>query len=278
MRFVYVIPIVGLLAACTSSVVNDVKFLQASNSKICTTKTTSPDNGPIDKVGKLVSNIKEFDLAVSQAKPGDTIVLKNGTWSNCEMLIEVSGRKLQNITVTAETKGKVIFSGQSWLRIGGNYIHVDGLVFKNGYSPGRYTITFQKNSKNVAHHSRISEIVIDNYSNSADLNETKDWVNLSGTNNRVDHSYFANKKERGAVINVSRPKGHGYINNHLIDHNYFGVREYFGANGAEIIRVGSWPESQKRSETIVEKNIFYRTGGEAEIISLKSGGNVLRDN
>ena len=89
-------------------------------------------------------------IAVAQAKPGDKIMLRNGIWSDCELLIDVNGHQKHNITITAETKGKVILSGQSWMRISGNYVHINGLVFKNGYSPNRYTIAFNKNSTTFA--------------------------------------------------------------------------------------------------------------------------------
>ena len=113
MRFFYALWLIVLLTSCTSNVIS-ASSVQENIFQKCTTEANSPVNGSMKIEGKIVANIKEFDRAISQAKPGDTIVLKNGTWSNCEMLIDVSGRKLQNITVTAETKGKVIFSGQSW--------------------------------------------------------------------------------------------------------------------------------------------------------------------
>lgn len=253
MKIFYTLLIVSL-TACASNISNVQHTKSGYN--IALNKNNTQQTSQVDESkkanGKLVANADEFNSVISKAKPGDTIVLKNGRWLDSELLITASGIKEKNITVTVETKGRVILSGQSSLKIGGDYIHVNGLVFKNGYSPGRSTIAFSKNSKTLANNSRISEIVIDSYSNTAELNETKDWISLFGTDNRVDHCHFVNKKERGVVINVSRSEGQGYVNNHLIDHNYFGVREYFGANGAEIIRVGSWPESQNRSETIIE--------------------------
>src|SRR3546814_10669881 len=37
-------------------------------------------------------------------------------------------------------------------------------------------------------------------------------------------------------------------------------------------------ESLSDSHTIVERNIFDRTSGEVEIVSVKSGGNIVREN
>ena len=69
-----------------------------------------------------------------------------------------------------------------------------------------------------------------------------------------------------------------HLNNHLIDHNFFGERQPYGGNGAEIIRIGHSWSSQLESRTIVEDNVFFRCSGENEIISVKSCHNVLRRN
>ena len=82
----------------------------------------------------LVHNVKEFNIAVAQAKPGDFIVLSNGIWNNAELLFEGMGTLDNPITLTVEEKGKVILSGASNLRIAGEYLVIEGLVFKNGFT------------------------------------------------------------------------------------------------------------------------------------------------
>lgn len=42
----------------------------------------------------------------------------------------------------------------------------------------------------------------------------------------------------------------------MIDHNFFGERQPYGGNGAEIIRIGHSWSSQLESRTIVEDNVF----------------------
>ena len=58
-----------------------------------------------------VSSEAEFKTAVQAAKPGDTIQLANGTWEDFEILFVGHGKPNKPITLTAETKGKVIISG-----------------------------------------------------------------------------------------------------------------------------------------------------------------------
>ena len=105
----------------------------------------------------------------------------------------------------------------------------------------------------------------------------ENWIGLHGNNNRIDHCYFANKRARGLVIQITVEDG-GDHNHHQIDHNIFGYRKPFGGNGAEIIRVGNSWSSQLPSYSIIEENIFYHCDGENEIISVKSGFNTVRRN
>jgi len=79
---------------------------------------------------KLVRNLTEFKQAVKQAKPGDKIVLANGIWKDAELIFAGKGTAQKPITLTVEQKGKVTLEGQSNLRIAGEYLVVEGLVFK----------------------------------------------------------------------------------------------------------------------------------------------------
>lgn len=67
-------------------------------------------------------------------------------------------------------------------------------------------------------------------------------------------------------------------NHHRIDHNYFGHRPILGSNGGETLRIGTSHYSLTNSFTVVEDNYFDRCDGEVEIISSKSGNNIIRGN
>ena len=79
-----------------------------------------------------VSDIPAYQSAVAKLVPGDRIVLKNGVWNDFEILLEGKGTAEKPIRLEAETKGKVILSGNSNLRLAGEHLIVAGLVFKNG--------------------------------------------------------------------------------------------------------------------------------------------------
>ncbi|WP_209349389.1 polysaccharide lyase 6 family protein [Pontixanthobacter sp. CEM42] len=225
----------------------------------------------------FVADQAEYAAAAKQAEAGDQIVLANGEWRNFEMVITGEGEAGKPITVTSEEAGKVILTGQSSLRIGGEYIVVSGLVFRDGYSPRGEVISFRRSKKDQAHNSRVTQTVIDSFSK-PDRYESDYWVGVYGKNNRFDHNHLVGKTNKGVTFAVRLDSEESRENNHRIDHNYFGPRPVLGSNGGETLRVGTSHYAQFNSNTLVENNVFDRTDGEVEIISSKSGGNIFRGN
>jgi len=80
----------------------------------------------------LVSTQDEFKDAVKSLEAGDTIVLANGRWENFEILFKGKGTEDAPIRLRGETPGGVILTGQSNLRLAGEYLEVSDLVFKDG--------------------------------------------------------------------------------------------------------------------------------------------------
>ncbi|WP_236710974.1 polysaccharide lyase 6 family protein [Novosphingobium barchaimii] len=225
----------------------------------------------------LVHDQAEYRAAIVKAAPGDIVRLADGEWKDFPLLFEGKGTEKRPITLTAQTKGKVVLSGTSSLKLAGSYLVVSGLVFRGGHAPGAEVISFRRDSQNVAAHSRLTEIVIDHF-NQPDRRKEDRWVSLYGHDNRVDHSWFAGKGNAGVTLAVIRPKGQAGANNHRIDHNYFGPRPPLGSNGGETIRIGTSEESLSDSASMVDSNVFDRCDGEVEIVSVKSGGNIIRGN
>ena len=227
--------------------------------------------------GNLVHNISEFNLAVSNAKPGTTITLANGVWENSELVFTGKGTEENPITLTAQDKGQVVLSGLSNLRISGEYLIVKGLVFKNGYTPTSEVISFKTSSDKLANNCRLTECVIDNFSN-PERHESDYWIGVYGKNNRVDHNHIEGKSNLGVTMAVRLNSVESQDNNHQIDHNYFGPRPNLGSNGGETLRIGTSHYSLTNSKTVVEYNYFDKCNGEQEIISNKSCQNTYRYN
>ncbi len=225
----------------------------------------------------LVGTQEEYENAVDALEPGDTIVLANGEWRDFEILFTGKGEPDNPITLTAETKGEVVITGQSNLRMAGEYLVVSGLVFREGYTPTNTVISFRRTRGDLAYHSRVTETVIDRFNN-PERQETDFWVMMYGKHNRFDHNHLVGKSNAGVTMAVRLDSEESQQNHHRIDHNYFGPRPVLGSNGGETLRIGTSQYSLTDSFTVVENNFFDRCDGELEIISIKSGRNTLRGN
>ena len=219
-----------------------------------------------------VSSQNEFRLVLKKILPGDTIVLNNGVWNDFEILFEADGEENNLITLRAKTKGEVFITGKSNLRIAGKYLVVSGLIFKDGYTPTSSVIEFRKNKDKLAYHSRVTEVVIDNFNN-PERTENDSWVMMYGKKNRFDHNHLEGKKNKGVTMAVRLNSVESQKNYHSIDNNYFGPRQILGSNGGETLRIGTSHHSLTNSFTMVKNNYFDRCDGELEIISNKSGNN-----
>ena len=232
----------------------------------------------------LVNSISDLNKAVRNAQPGDTVRLANGIYTDEKLVFHATGTFERPIVVKAETAKSVFIEGNSNMRIGGEYIEVHGLVFRNGYHANVWE--FRSRSGVWANNCRITNCVIDGYNNPDDKMRER-WVLLYGKNNRVDHCYFVNKENEGVLMAVVLEEKNNEAsrqacgeNKHRIDHNHFGARPVLKHtdNGGEIIRIGDSFTSLMSSQTIVENNYFEHCDGEVEIISVKSCDNILRDN
>jgi len=224
-----------------------------------------------------VKNIAELKKANKEAKAGDIIILQNGIWNDVTIELNCSGTKEQPIIFKAQEAGKVFISGHSQLKLGGNFIVVDGFYFTNGYAGDDAVIDFRIDKKQLANNCRVTNTCINDFNNPKRMEENY-WVSFSGKNNRIDHCSFLNKKNMGVLMAVVLDDDRSRENFHSIDHNYFGVRLPLASNSGEIIRIGVSQHCEFNSNTQVVDNFFEHCDGETEIISVKSCSNVVRNN
>lgn len=223
-----------------------------------------------------VSNTTELLKSGLQANAGDTVLIKSGSYANCNLILSAKGTKEKPIVFLAEKPGTVFITGSSYLHISGNYITVSGIVFKEGYAGKSHVWQFNHGNE-VANHCRITASSIQSFNNSLRLDENH-WLTLSGKNNRVDHCNFTNKTNLGVLVAVLLDDDRSRMNDHLIDSNYFGIRKPLGSNAGEMIRVGVSQHCTFYSNTIIKNNFFEYCDGETEIISIKSCGNKVVGN
>ncbi len=223
------------------------------------------------------TDITELNAAISEAKPGDVIVLKNGIYKDVEIKFIGEGTEKKPITLKAETAGEVFIEGVSNLALSGNYLKVDGLFFRNGHAPTENVIAFRTSESEVANHSSVSNCVILDFNN-LERDQDNLWVQFYGKHNTLDHCYIAGKTNGGPTVRVDL-KGNQSINNyHQITNNHFGPRPRKGGARGETIQLGSSFTSMSPSYTTIANNLFEECNGEVEIISSKTNFNLIKNN
>ncbi|MBV9468727.1 MAG: polysaccharide lyase 6 family protein [Abitibacteriaceae bacterium] len=208
-----------------------------------------------------VSSAAAIARVMGHLKPGDVVVLADGTWQDQEIKFEANGTAAKPIVLRAQDPGKVVLTGRSSVTTDGTYLVVSGLCLKDGGSA----------TDGIAikgSHCRLTETAL--------IGGTyKFFVHLYGSKNRVDHCYLAGKTSESPTLQV---EVEGAPNYHRLDHNHFGPRPPLGRNGGETMRVGYSHQSMRNSRTLVEQNLFDQCDGEIEIISSKSCENIYRFN
>ncbi|WP_157757633.1 chondroitinase-B domain-containing protein [Pseudalgibacter alginicilyticus] len=238
--------------------------------------------------GQTVTNQSSLNSAISAAVPGTTIILSNnGSWANTTISISKDGTAANPIVIKAESPGMVVFSGNTNVKLGGDYIHFEGVVFENppnSVSTDTPLIDFRVNSSNVCNNCKVSNIKIDAFNQgSSQQTSVFKWILLRGANNEISYSSFVGKHGVGSIINDNRDSP-AVENFHKIHHNYFANRTPQGTsvvnedNDQDAIRLGNSSTSLSDSSSEVYDNYFYDFVGEIEVISNKSGNNKYYNN
>ena len=242
------------------------RFIVVRNAVAATLWATSLARG----ADILVSTQTELTNALNAAHAGDSIVLKNGVWSNLNVNKQnLAGTPAAPITIRAQTPGQVAITGPNYFfDVGGHDYVVTGLTFKDENSNLK-SIRFRGTNSRVYDNAvlmggRYNQITYDVQDNAA--NPTSSF----------DHNFMAGKQDRGTtmVLDLS-------LNAH-IRNNYFGHRPTGGPsaqnNGWETIRIGNSGIMASSLFAQIENNYFESAEGEAETISDKTHDNVIRGN
>jgi len=252
------------------------------------TPNPAPISGDLNSVPSIncsftVSSSSELeDNTGFSMTAGTTVCLADGTYQDIELSIGGAGTEESPITVAAENPGSVFFEGEAQVRMSGSYVVFQGITFRNGNSSSSDLFQTRGSGDLPCNNCRITEITITDWDQ--EFEDSNRWFLVFGMNNRIDHSWFSGKSNRGSLLTVDR--GIDDPDFAIIDHNYFGDRvppdgkEFpdTSDNEYEAIRVGTSGTHQAGSFTRIENNYFERIQGEAEIISNKSSFNIIRSN
>ena len=231
----------------------------------------------VPTTGNKVANAEELKEAIKNAQPGDNIIMANGIWKDVGIVMVNEGTEEKPITLAAEEAGKVFLEGNSYLQLGGKHIIVNGLFFRNGYTPKSAVIHFKKSKQQVANYCRVTNCVIEDY-NQPKRDKKDLWVEFYGRHNMFDHCYLGGKSNVGPTLRVEIGGNRNIRNYHQIVHNHFGPRPRKGGPKGETIQLGNSFTSMSPSNTLIANNFFEECNGEVEIISSKTNFNIFKNN
>lgn len=214
---------------------------------------------------QVVGSIEALQSAIEGARPGDTLVLKNGTYATVAALeVACAGDVNGRITIKAESVGGVKIGGTHGFTVvaPAAYVVIEGFRFI--HAAGTNTIGVG------ASHVRFTRNTFACSGPGAELD-------VAGDDAEVDRNEFRDKRAVGNMLSVTGKDGQ-VARRLWAHHNYFHDYARAGANGAETIRLGRSYYSMSRGDAVVEYNLFVRCIGENELITNKSGGNTYRYN
>ncbi|HWZ35268.1 MAG TPA: polysaccharide lyase 6 family protein, partial [Mucilaginibacter sp.] len=213
-----------------------------------------------------VASIEALQKAINNARPGDVLILTNGTYTTTEdIIVDRKGTPALPITICAETIGKAEINGSGGFRLESPaaYIVIKGFKFTHKSSRAK--------TAGGTSFCRWTQNIFENTGDGEDLT-------IAGSDHEIDYNTFQNKNAMGRFLAI-RGTGSQIAQRLHIHHNYFNNYASQGdKNGAETLQFGLSGFSLSSSNSIVEYNLFERCAGENELISVKASAVVLRYN
>jgi hypothetical protein len=219
------------------------------------------------------SVVSPVDLreALANARPGSVLRIADGHYQDLGTLeLDATGQLQQPIIVEPQTPGGVTFSGRMRLVMRGEHWHWRGFDFVGVHHP------------QVLHIEGMAlRLSANRFIDCGDPTNTRTHlirVGHTSTDVEIDHNYFHGSLS--ISIGTRTDADGGAAQRTRIHHNIFRDIVRLSPNGQEPIQLGNGPPELHavRHDAVVERNLFDRADGDAEIISSKSSGNIIRQN
>jgi poly(beta-D-mannuronate) lyase len=215
-----------------------------------------------------VNTTAGLQKALQNATPGDTILLADGQYDEGIINIGFKGKKEKPLLIKAKNHGKAILMIP--VKLEGEYILLEGISFSGNGS-------IEIAGKGC----RVSRCTFN------DVKSGK-WLRvLAGSSQiEIDHNLFQNKtnnREMDRNCQLIQIVVRNENEQHHIHHNLFSeIPKGKTGNGFETLQLitenNPFDPPGGHSKSVIEDNLFIRCNGEAEIISVKSNGNIIRRN
>ncbi|MEV0782027.1 polysaccharide lyase 6 family protein [Streptomyces sp. NPDC050423] len=211
----------------------------------------------------------ELQAAIDRARPGDRIVVADGTYSvppDSPLTIRNKrGTERAPVTIAARTPGGVVLEGEhSFLLEASSHITLSGFSFRQSS-----TLDIPPDCSHI----RLTR----NDFQLADI-EGLHWLMVRADDSTVDHNHFHGKSTLGIYLGIEGAGTDEMAQRVHVYRNYFSDHTFAGSNGGEPIRLGVSPRALSGAHAVVEYNLFERADGDPEAISVKSSDNTIRYN
>jgi hypothetical protein len=221
----------------------------------------SPGTAPAVRTVTVASKA-QLASAVARAKPGDRILVPDGTYS-APIRLNRPGTAAAPITIAAKNPGKALVTSDKAFQLdGAAHVVIEGFTFTGN---GGLTVP------GTAAAARITR-------NTFQGNKEGHWLSVNAHDTEVDHNLFRNKKNKGVYLSVTGPGSKDMAQRVRIHHNHFLNHQFSGGNGGESLRLGLSGRQHAKAFAIVEHNLFEKADGDLEAISIKSSNNIIRYN
>lgn len=220
----------------------------------------------------MVKTPADLPAALAAANPGDQVILADGTWPDVQLLLDKPGTVSAPLRVRAQNPGKTVLTGSSRLIFAAPYVHVEGLLLKDGaLTNGNSVVSFRSD------YCRLTDSAVVDYP--AQGGNGYYYIYYEGSHNTVDRCLLSGKGNQQPVVgNAIAGARHNTFANSLIK-DISPTRE----NGKEIFRIWGYGGNEEIGDDgaffTIEGNLFDRADGESsEIISFKSNRNRVINN
>ncbi len=207
----------------------------------------------------FVATEAEFNAKSSIARPGDVILVKNGTYSGWKLSIRTNGSALKPIVYTAQTAGGVTFTGSTKISVTGDFNTIGGFAFNE--LKHHNAILFENASDN-----RFTDNAF--YDSGVEPKNRILGIRDNSSRNRFDHNLMQRSRSIGMVVELPKDDDYSfeYSYDNRFDHNVFrDVAKQSNTQYAMSLQIGQYATKHNRDETrtIIDHNSFTNLGAEA---------------
>ncbi|RKH64910.1 hypothetical protein D7V93_06660 [Corallococcus llansteffanensis] len=234
----------------------------------------TPAWGGSTVVAPLATSVAEINQQIAAAVPGAEIVVRDGTYDGASINFTQHGTATQPITLRAQTRGKVVFTGASSLSISGEWLNVDGFVWRGARKQN--VISFNRAKDCQFRHNALIDAGPE-----PTVADGSIKLQNSSVRNSLLRNRFENLPAQGIRITCNATNC-GNVDNRIAYNLFYGKKSSGGSNNGESIQLGSGIIGDVKTvgdlSTLVESNLFENIEPSQEMISSKTNYNVFRFN